>query len=206
MKKKNEESIRFNLVLLDSWSSSEAQWTKVGDVVGAAGQSESTKNFYEGKEYDYVFSVDIAEGQPPLKLPYNTSEDPWSAAQKFIHDHELSQQYLDTVANFIITNSKGSSGGESMEVSNRPAASSAAQFGDPLTGGSRYVPRQSNPVSDSGPYSGDPFTGSGRYIAGSNSTPAPAPSNYFPVRDFLRFDQANIEAISSNYPHFFKNF
>jgi len=185
-----------------SWSSSEAQWTKVGDVVGAAGQSESTKNFYEGKEYDYVFSVDIAEGQPPLKLPYNTSEDPWSAAQKFIHDHELSQQYLDTVANFIITNSKGSSGGESMEVSNRPAASSAAQFGDPLTGGSRYVPRQSNPVSDSGPYSGDPFTGSGRYIAGSNSTPAPAPSNYFPVRDFLRFDQANIEAISKKIRDF----
>lgn len=88
-----------------SWSSSEG-WTKVGDVVGAAGQSESTKTLHNGKEYDYVFTVDIAEGQPPLKLPYNTSEDPWVAAQKFIHDYQLSQQYLDTVANFIITNSK----------------------------------------------------------------------------------------------------
>ena len=88
-----------------SWSSSEG-WMKVGDVVGAAGESESTKTLHDGKEYDFVFSVDIAEGQPPLKLPFNNSQDPWAVAQKFIHDHQLSQQYLDTVANFIITNSK----------------------------------------------------------------------------------------------------
>ena len=50
--------------------------------------------------------MDIAEGQPPLKLPFNNSQDPWAVAQKLIHDHQLSQQYLDTVANFIIKNSK----------------------------------------------------------------------------------------------------
>jgi phospholipase A-2-activating protein len=31
------------------------------------------KQLYEGKEYDYVFDVDVSEGMPPLKLPYNAS-------------------------------------------------------------------------------------------------------------------------------------
>ncbi len=28
---------------------------------------------YDGREYDYVFDVDIKDGVPPLKLPYNAS-------------------------------------------------------------------------------------------------------------------------------------
>ena len=28
---------------------------------------------YQGKEYDYVFDVDIKDGAPPLKLPYNVT-------------------------------------------------------------------------------------------------------------------------------------
>lgn len=35
-------------------------------------------------------------------------EDPWSAAQQFIHRNDLSQQFLETVANFIVTNSRDS--------------------------------------------------------------------------------------------------
>jgi len=58
------------------------------------------------QEYDYVFNVDIEDGKPPLKLPYNCDEDRWFAAQKFIHDNNLSQLYLDQVANFIVNNSK----------------------------------------------------------------------------------------------------
>jgi len=161
----------------------------VGDVVGAAGQSDSTKNLYEGKEYDYVFSVDIDEGKPPLKLPYNCSEDPWLAAQKFIHRNDISQYYLDTVANFIIQNSKnGTSSGASEE--------SSETYVDPFTGGSRYVPSSGNAPSNSAMSQGeDPFTGSGRYIPpGQPKKPEPA---LFPVKEFLRFDQANIEAISS---------
>lgn len=205
-----------------SWSSSEG-WTKVGDVVGAAGQSESTKTLHDGKEYDYVFSVDIAEGQPPLKLPYNTSEDPWVAAQKFIHDYELSQQYLDTVANFIITNSKpvnGKAGGDSssgfcdpltggsryVPAQSNAALNSASSSGDPFTGTGRYVPGQSSVPLNTVPSTGDPFTGSGRYVAGTQPVAAAThSSSYFPVRDFLRFDQANIEAISKKILDFNRN-
>lgn len=79
------------------------------------------------QEYDYVFSVDIEDGKPPLKLPYNDGEDPWHSAQNFIHKHNISQHYLEQVANFIIKNSKKpeSTGGES-QVN--------LQYCDPFTG------------------------------------------------------------------------
>ena len=32
---------------------------------------DKRKQLYQGKEYDYVFDVDIGEGVPALKLPYN---------------------------------------------------------------------------------------------------------------------------------------
>ena len=59
-----------------------------------------------GKEYDYVIDVDIAEGRPPLKLPYNVGEDAYLSAQKFIDDNDLPQDYLDTIADFIMKNTK----------------------------------------------------------------------------------------------------
>lgn len=50
--------------------------------------------------------MDIEDGKPPLKLPYNKGEDPWLAAQQFIHRNDLSQHFLEQVANFIVTNIK----------------------------------------------------------------------------------------------------
>jgi phospholipase A-2-activating protein len=40
-------------------------------VVDAVGSGR--KQLYEGKEYDYVFDVDIKDGAPALKLPYNAN-------------------------------------------------------------------------------------------------------------------------------------
>ncbi|KIJ44268.1 hypothetical protein M422DRAFT_80733, partial [Sphaerobolus stellatus SS14] len=51
------------------WDSSSGQWLKAGQVVDAVGSGR--KQLYKGKEYDYVFDVDVQEGVPPLKLPYN---------------------------------------------------------------------------------------------------------------------------------------
>lgn len=67
----------------------------------AAGGGKVT---YEGQEYDFVFDIDIDEGVV-LKLPYNRTDDPWTAAQKFIHKNDLPQVYLDTIANHITKNS-----------------------------------------------------------------------------------------------------
>lgn len=76
------------------------------------------------QEYDFVFTVDI-DDERQLKLPYNKSEDPWFAAQAFIHKHNLPQGYLEQVANFIINNSKQGN----VSVSTAPP-----EFADPFTG------------------------------------------------------------------------
>ena len=79
-----------------SWSQSELKWNLIGDVVGGNPEN-SSKQLYNGMEYDYIFSVDIQDGVPPLKLPYNRNQDPWLVAQKFIDDNNLPQQYLEQV-------------------------------------------------------------------------------------------------------------
>jgi phospholipase A-2-activating protein len=90
----------------------------VVDAVGSSGK----KVDYLGKEYDYVFDVDIEDGKPALKLPYNLSQNPYEAATKFIHDNELPITYLDQVANFITTNTQGATIGHSQESSSAPDA------------------------------------------------------------------------------------
>ncbi|XP_076340868.1 phospholipase A2 activator protein [Tachypleus tridentatus] len=195
------------------WSTAEGKWIKIGDVVGASGSTPSTsgKTLFEGEEYDYVFSVDIEEGKT-LKLPYNVTEDPWLAAQKFIHKHELSQYYLDQISNFIITNTKGVILGETN-----------SQVFDPFTGSSRYVPKSNG--SDGRVEGSDPFTGGGRYIptvkeqsyekkesiSGGNSVNGSGPSGnttgtvlkaYFPQSIYLRFDTANIDGIRKKLVEF----
>jgi len=201
------------LVSVHSWSMGDQKWTKIGDVVGAAGGSEKTsgKKLHQGKEYDYVFDIEIDEPKSTLKLPFNVTDDPYMAAQQFIHKHELSQYYLEEIATHIMKNTEGKSLG-------------ALQNVDPLTGGASYSTENSG--SSSLPASGgmavDPFTGSGAYTSGSggvetgmgNGPAVPDPwmqgayrsdegtgggavvdmdvqetNPYFPQSEFLRFDQ-----------------
>ncbi|KAK2119863.1 hypothetical protein P7K49_001249 [Saguinus oedipus] len=91
------------------WSVSEGRWIKIGDVVGSSGANQQTsgKVLYEGKEFDYVFSIDVNEGGPSYKLPYNTSDDPWLTAYNFLQKNDLNPMFLDQVAKFIIDNTKG---------------------------------------------------------------------------------------------------
>ena len=52
------------------WSAQSQSWQKIGEVVG----SNKTKATFEGKEYDYVFDIDVGAGpNGNLKLPYNVS-------------------------------------------------------------------------------------------------------------------------------------
>ncbi|KAK0730116.1 PUL domain-containing protein [Lasiosphaeris hirsuta] len=115
------------------WSQSLGAWDLVGTVVESAGSS-GRKVTHNGREYDYVFDVDIAEGQPPLKLPYNLGEDSFQAATKFLNDNELPISYLESVANFIRENTKTATLGESSEA--RPPANTYSQE----TSGAKYLP------------------------------------------------------------------
>ncbi|KAK7536743.1 polyubiquitin binding protein-like protein [Phyllosticta citribraziliensis] len=131
-----------------TWSTAAAQWINVGTVVDAAGSS-GKKISHNGQDFDYVFDVDIEDGKPPLKLPYNLSQNPYDAARKFIEDNELPLSYLDQVANFIVTNTQGATLGQSS------APATQAPGSDPWGTESRYrpgevdapAPQQAPPVS-----------------------------------------------------------
>ncbi|KAI0909245.1 ubiquitin homeostasis protein lub1 [Ustulina deusta] len=103
-------------VTAHQWSVGQQQWINVGTVVDAVGSS-GRKVEYNGQSYDYVFDVAIEEGQPSLKLPYNLSENPYARAQKFIDDNELSGNFLDQVAQFIVSNTQGATIGQTSEAS-----------------------------------------------------------------------------------------
>lgn len=146
------------------WSAIENTWNKVGEVVSGSGgtQQSSGKVLYRGKEYDFVFSVDVEEGKSPLKLPYNRADDPWAVAQAFILEYNLPHGYLDQVAKFIMTNAKTEENGF---VSN-------TSYVDPFTGTSRYVPGSgavatgnvSHPESSGGPLGGNRLFPLSNYI------------------------------------------
>ncbi|XP_071173054.1 phospholipase A-2-activating protein-like isoform X1 [Mytilus edulis] len=202
-------------VELYHWEASATQWKKIGDVVGSSGGSQATsgKALHDGKEYDYVFSVDIEEGKPPLKLPYDIKEDPWFAAQRFLQNNELSPLFLDQVANFIIDNTKGVTLGQGPPQVSDPftgggryvpqgAAGTGTTGGaDPLTGSGRYVPGQTN---TKGPASNgvDPFTGASSYHTKGTGTTASKDNSYFPLKTFVTFETANPQQIIGKLKEF----
>ena len=91
-------------------------WMKVGTLTKSKGSQAQKVVAPDGQEYDFCFTVDVDESgqQYPLYLNYNTN--PYTAAMKFIQEHELQMHYLDTIANFIIRNLKG----QKVEMTNKP--------------------------------------------------------------------------------------
>jgi phospholipase A-2-activating protein len=115
------------------WSIATQEWINIGTVVDAVGSS-GKKITHQGQDYDYVFDVDIEDGKPPLKLPYNISQNPYEAARKFVEDNKLPITYLDQVANFIVSNTQGATLGQSSNSATAPPGS------DPWGTESRYRP------------------------------------------------------------------
>mmetsp|Transcript_31886 Transcript_31886/g.79536 ORF Transcript_31886/g.79536 Transcript_31886/m.79536 type:complete len:838 (+) Transcript_31886:219-2732(+) len=149
---------------LYTWSMADGQWNKVGTVVGdpnsasapsGVGPTLGQKHF-KGELYDFVFDVDIAEGQPPLQLPYNRATDPFTAAQQFIWDNDLPQTYLEQTADFIVQNAGPSTGVNTFRNV------------DPFTAGGSYVPPPAGTGNGGGGGGGaalnvDPITAVGAY-------------------------------------------
>jgi phospholipase A-2-activating protein len=116
-----------------SWSTVKQEWEKVGTVVDSVGSGQKVN--YQGKEYDYVFDVDIEDGKPALKLPYNVTQNPHEVATKWLQDHELPLSYLEETANFIVKGSQGAALGQSSTAPSAP---------DPWGTESRYRPDASS--------------------------------------------------------------
>ncbi len=64
-----------NSVEAHQWSAASGTWTKLGEVVDAVGSGR--KQVFNGREYDFVFDVDLGTG-PALKLPFNVTGTPFT--------------------------------------------------------------------------------------------------------------------------------
>ncbi|KAJ8687853.1 hypothetical protein QAD02_023648 [Eretmocerus hayati] len=162
-----------------NWSQSELTWVLIGEVTGS-NPAEGGKQLLNGIEYDYVFSIDIQDGVPPLKLPYNNGQDPWHVAQKFIDDNDLSQLYLEQIANFILKNSTPA-----------PVVNNSSQFYDPFTGGNRYIPSSApQTVAQPSPVPSQKSVNTGSTLS------------YIPHNTFLKLEQSNIASMREKLKEF----
>ncbi|KAH8701794.1 putative polyubiquitin binding protein [Talaromyces proteolyticus] len=159
-------------VTAHTWSSATQEWIAVGTVVESAGSS-GRKTQYLGQDYDYVFDVDIEDGKPPLKLPFNLSQNPYEVATKFIQDNELPISYLEQVANFITQNTQGATLGQTTE-------SQQAAGADPWGQERRYRPGDAAATPQAPPPS-------------SISETRPS---VLPQKSYLSIKSANIKVIS----------
>ena len=97
-----------------SWDASAGRWEQIGEVVGADGSGAGGGGgggslgvggrVLDGVSYDFVFDVDVADGAPPRKLPYNAGENPYDVADKWIEREGLPQSYREQIVAFIIQN------------------------------------------------------------------------------------------------------
>lgn len=162
--------------VIEAYQWNDDQWQKIGEVVGGVGSGQ--KKLYQGREYDYVFDVDIADGVPPLKLPYNLNENAYVAAQRFIDKNELDQSYLEQIVQFIDKNTEGATLG---------AQGSTEGYVDPFSGSGRYIPSSST--------------------AGSTTSATPkvepnAKPELIPQTSLLLFQQTNLSALQAKVDEF----
>ncbi|KAL2983533.1 hypothetical protein AAZX31_12G043600 [Glycine max] len=116
------------------WNMKEQKWDKIGEVVD--GPEESNRQFFDGIQYDYVFDVDIGDGMPTRKLPYNRSDNPYDVADKWLLKENLPLSFREQIVQFILQNT----GQNNITFD--------ASFRDPFTGSHAYVPGQPSRMSD----------------------------------------------------------
>ncbi|KAK4258688.1 hypothetical protein QN277_005111 [Acacia crassicarpa] len=113
-----------------AWNMRERKWDKIGEVVD--GPDNADRPILDGVQYDYVFDVDIGDGLPIRKLPYNRSDNPYDAADKWLLKENLPLSFREQIVQFILQNT----GQKDMTFD--------ASFRDPYTGSSAYIPGQSS--------------------------------------------------------------
>ncbi|KAJ8506706.1 hypothetical protein OPV22_007592 [Ensete ventricosum] len=110
-----------------SWNSKEYKWDKIGEIVDGPGEGASNQ-VLDGTHYDYVFDVDIGDGEPIRKLPYNRTDNPYAVADKWLLQESLPLSYRQQIVDFILQNTG------QRDFSIDPT------FRDPYTGSNAYVP------------------------------------------------------------------
>ncbi|KAL6494769.1 hypothetical protein OROGR_031569 [Orobanche gracilis] len=118
-----------------SWNMREQKWDKIGEVVD--GPDDNMKpSMLNGVQYDHVLDVDIGDGVPVHKLPYNRSENPYDVADKWLLKENLPLSYRQQVVEFIL------------QSSGQKDFTPDPMFRDPYTGSSAYTPRGPSRMPD----------------------------------------------------------
>eukprot|EP00054_Salpingoeca_dolichothecata_P022053 m.143122 g.143122 ORF g.143122 m.143122 type:complete len:775 (+) comp24205_c1_seq3:79-2403(+) len=159
------------------WVAEQFQWTCQGEVTGAKPDNPD----------EFKFSIEL-DGKT-WTITHNKAENPYVTAQKFIHNNELGQHYLDDIAKFISQNCQTPTLQYGAQPQSQP---------DPFTGGNSYVPGMSG--NTTGAFNNvDPFTGGSAYSTQpattaqpQQATPMSLTSNLFPNKTSVWFDTGNI--------------
>uniref|UniRef100_A0A7N2MY97 PFU domain-containing protein n=1 Tax=Quercus lobata TaxID=97700 RepID=A0A7N2MY97_QUELO len=107
---------------------------QIGEVVDGP-DDNLRRPVLDGIEYDYVFDVDIGDGEPIRKLPYNRSDNPYATADKWLLKENLPLSYRQQIVEFILQNS----GQKDFTLD--------SSFRDPFTGSSAYIPGATSSMS-----------------------------------------------------------
>ena len=165
------------IAIAAQWDDMSKCWIETGEVTGLGGGG---KDLVNGVEYDYALPVELETtgGQVvTFQLGYNTGENPFVAAQRFIDTNEhVSQYHLQQIADFISRNTG--------------AAASAPTF-DMTAGG---APSTSNLV---GATPGAP--------AGSStqmSAPTASKYTFFPHKFLITFDDVPAALLTKVLPKY----
>ncbi|XP_020576385.1 phospholipase A-2-activating protein [Phalaenopsis equestris] len=114
-----------------SWNAKEYNWDKIGEVVDGPGD-ESNRPLLGGIQYDYVFDVELGDGDPIRKLPYNRGDNPYDVADKWLLKENLPLSYRHQIVEFILQNT----GQRNFSLD--------TSFRDPFTGSSAYIPGETS--------------------------------------------------------------
>eukprot|EP00250_Pteridium_aquilinum_P008027 c17609_g2_i1 orf=92-2383(+) len=153
-----------------SWNAKEYMWDKVGEVVDGPDNMDSRPSL-NGQQYDYVFDVDIGDGEPIRKLPCNRGDNPYTVADQWLLSEDLPLTYREQVVEFIVQNT-----GQSAPVIDTP-------FSDPYTGGSAYVPQQRSTWTN------------GLSVSSGTGAPSFHVLKHIPKKGMLLFDAAQYDGI-----------
>jgi len=160
------------------WEGVSACWIEVGEVTGQDGGSKSEIN---GVAYDYVLPVEMetsAMGVVSYQLGYNTGENPFIAAQRFIDAYSFEQYHLQQIADFITSNTGAAAQAPTFDLSQGTGNGSGSQPMD-LVGAT----------------------------PGSSSAPAPVPApgsifTFFPVTYQITFDDVPAALLTKVLPKY----
>ncbi|GJP80940.1 hypothetical protein CLOP_g11135 [Closterium sp. NIES-67] len=172
------------------WSHKEFNWERIGEVVDGPSEPIDAKMF-EGKQYDYVFDVDIGDGVPVRKLPYNHGDNPYDVADKWLLSQDLPLGYREQVVDFILRNTG--------QANPMPLG---ATIPDPYTGGQAYVPSATPSWGGPAPAARAPGQPSPAAPAAAATAAAPAQEKLFPKRGYLVFDSAQYDGIMKKLKEF----